>query len=111
MITTRDDNQQKTDEKYIVETTVQLQNGTTNDVLELFKSTNPELVKDQPDWISASFSSVEEEDVVVVRAEWKSKKSYLEFSNSDKFKNTMSKFRKYFAEKPTVTITRVLFEM
>lgn len=98
-------------EKYVVETTVRLKDRTANKVLELFKSTNPELVSNESDWIRASFSFNEEFNIVVVHAEWKTKESYLNFSNSAKFKETMSKFRKYFKQKPEVTITKVLFEM
>lgn len=98
-------------DRYIVETTVQLKKGVTDEVLELFKSTNPELVRNESDWITASFSSISDEDLVIVRAEWKSKEAYLKFSSSDKFKKTMSEFSKYFEGKPRVTIAKVLFEM
>lgn len=104
-------NQMKTTDRYIVETTVNLHEGKINEVLELFKSTNPQLVRDESDWIKASFSSVEEKDVVIVRAEWKSKASYLRFSNSKKFKAMMRQFGKYFIDKPKVTISKILFEM
>ena len=98
-------------DRYIVETTVNLQEGKTNEVLELFKSTNPQLISDESDWIRASFSSVEEKDIVIVRAEWKSQDSYLKFSNSEKFKLTMEQFGKYFVGKPNVAISKILFEM
>jgi heme-degrading monooxygenase HmoA len=78
--------------RYIIETKAPLQEGKTNDVLELFKSTNPQLVSDESDWIRASFSKVEEKNMVIVRAEWSSKESYLKFSGSDKFKETMGQF-------------------
>ena len=97
--------------RYIVQTTVNLQEGKTKEVLELFKATNPQLVSDEPDWIKASFSSVEEKDIVIVRAEWKRKESYLKFSNSEKFKMTMGQFGKYFVGKPKVMISKILFEM
>lgn len=97
--------------RYIVETTVNLQEGKTKEVLEFFKSTNSQLVSDESDWIKASFSSVEEKDIVIVRAEWKSKASYLKFSNSEKFKVTMRQFGTYFVGKPKVTISKILFEM
>ena len=95
---------------YIVETTVQLQPGKIHEVLELFKVTNPELVRKQSDWVSASFSKLEEKDIVIVRAEWKNKASYLKFAQSEKFKKAMGQFNPYFIEKPKVTITKVLFE-
>lgn len=98
-------------EKYVVETRVQLKEGSVSKVLELFKSTNPELVSSERDWIRASFASNDELNIVVVRAEWKNKESYLTFSNSSKFKETMRQFGQYFEEKPQVTITKVLFEM
>jgi heme-degrading monooxygenase HmoA len=98
-------------DRYIIETIVNLKEGKTKEVLELFKSTNPQLVSDEPDWIKASFSSVEEKDIVIVRAVWKSKESYLKFSNSEKFKVTMREFGKYFVGKPKVTFTKILFEM
>jgi len=98
-------------DRFIIETIVQLQQGKTNQVLELFKSTNPDLVRGESDWIMASFSAVEGKDMVIVRAEWKSKTSYLKFSNSEKFKKTMAQFGKYFLGKPKVTISKVLFEM
>ena len=98
-------------DRYIVETTVNLVEGKTNEVLELFQSTNPQLVSDEPDWIKASFSSVEEKDIVIVRAQWKSKESYLKFSNSEKFKVTMGQFGKHFVGKPKVRISKILFEM
>jgi len=98
-------------DRYIVETTVNLKEGKTNEVLELFISTNPQLISDESDWIRASFSSVEEKDIVIVRAEWKSQDSYLKFSNSEKFKLTMEQFGKYFVGKPKVAISKILFEM
>lgn len=106
-----EDNHMNNTDKYIIQTTVYLQQGKTDEVLDLFKSTNPQLVSDQSDWIRATFSSVEERDIVIVNAEWKSKESYLNFSNSDKFKETMGQFGTYFKEKPKVKITKVLFEM
>ena len=96
---------------YIVQTTVNLQEGKTHEVLELFKSTNPKLVSGESDWIRASFSSVEGKNIVIVREEWKSKESYLKFSNSEKFKAIMGQFGKYFAGKPEVAISKILFEM
>lgn len=96
---------------YIVETLVQIQPNKTNEVLELFKSTNPELVKNEKDWICASFSILEEKNTVIVQARWKEKDSYFKFSGSEKFKNTMKQFSPYFTSKPEVTISKVLFEM
>jgi quinol monooxygenase YgiN len=98
-------------DRYIIETEVQLLEGKTDEVLALFKSTNPELVSGESDWIRASFSAVEGADIIIVRAEWKSKASYTKFSSSARFKEIMGEFGKYFKAKPEVTITKVLFEM
>ena len=98
-------------DRYIVETTVHLQPGKTKEVLELFISTNPALVAGEKDWIRASISAVDDEDIIIVRADWKSKTSYLNFSNSSKFKETMGQFGKFFAGQPQVVISKVLFEM
>ena len=97
--------------KYIIQTTAKLKDGTTNDVLELFHSTNPELVKDEPDWVKASVAAIEEENVGIVRAEWTSQESYLKFAASEKFRTTMERFGTYFVGQPKVTISRILFEM
>ncbi len=98
-------------DRYIIETSVQLQEGKTDEVLALFKSTNPALVSGESDWLCASFSAVDGADIIIVRAEWKSKESYLKFSKSQRFKETMVQFGKYFSGKPDVTITKVLFDM
>ena len=98
-------------DKFVVETTVRVTEGKTQEVLELFKSTNPVLVSEEPDWIQASFSFIEDINIVIVRAEWKSKESYIKFSDSDKYKETMGQFGKYFIGKPNVMISKVLFEM
>ena len=97
--------------KYIVTTKVQIKSGEIDNVLELFKDTNPELVKDQSDWVKAIFSKNEESNSVVVQAYWKNKESYLKFSKSDKFQKTMQNFGKYFNSKPQVEINEILFEM
>ena len=99
------------DPRYIIETKVPIKPGKIDQVLDLFKATNPDLVSNESDWIRASFSSNEEDNLVIVRAEWKNQDSYIKFSSSEKFKTTMSQFAPFFAGKPEVSITKVLFEM
>jgi len=77
----------KNDAKYIVTTKVEIKPGEVNDVLELFKATNPELVKNEGDWIKAVFSKNVGKSSVMVQAYWKSKEAYLKFSKSDKFQH------------------------
>jgi len=97
--------------KYIVTTRVQIKDGEIDKVLELFKDTNPELVKDQTDWVKAVFSKNEETNTVVVQAYWKKKESYLNFSSSPDFQKTMKEFGQYFMGRPDIEINEILFEM
>lgn len=60
---------------YLVTTRVKIKPGTVDAVLGLFKKTNPGLVKDQEDWVKASFSYNKEKSVVIVNATWKNKES------------------------------------
>ena len=104
-------NDKMNESKYIVTTKVQIKPGEINNVLELFKNTNPDLVKDQSDWVKAVFSKNEASSFVKVQAYWKNKESYIKFSSSDKFQNTMQRFGKYFNGKPEVDINEILFVM
>jgi len=104
-------NPDQTASKYIVTTKVQIKSGEIDKVLQLFKETNPDLVKDQSDWVKAVFSKNEKASTVMVQAYWKSKASYLKFSASSEFQNTMKGFRQYFNGKPDVEINEILFEM
>ena len=97
--------------KYLVTTKVPIKDGEIEEVLQLFKDTNPELVKDQTDWVKAVFSKNEETSTVMVQAYWKSKAAYLAFSKSKKFQETMKRFGKHFKGKPEVEINEILFQM
>jgi heme-degrading monooxygenase HmoA len=96
---------------YVAMTRVQLKPGSIDEVLRLFKETNPPLVKGQEDWIEAKFTANYEEDEVVVLAFWRDDNSYREFSSSDSFRQVMSQFAPYFSSPPKVTINKVLLEM
>jgi len=96
---------------FLVTTQVAIKDGNINEVLNLFKETNPGLVRDQKDWIKAVFSVNESTNKVMVQAYWKSKEAYQNFSNSDDFLQTMKKFSPYFIEKPNIQINKILFEM
>ena len=104
-------NQDQENPKYIVTTKVQIKNGEIEKVLELFKDTNPKLVKNQTDWVKAVFSKNDKSNTVMVQAYWKSEKSYLNFSRSSEFQNTMKGFGQYFIGKPNIEISEILFEM
>ena len=96
---------------YVVITTVQLKPGKIDEVRDLFKKTNPDLVKDQTDWVEAKFTADRDEDQVTVLAFWRDAESYKTFSASESFKQVMSQFGPYFAGLPQVTINEILFEM
>ncbi len=96
---------------YLVTTSVVIKEGKIDEVLNLFKQTNPDLVKDQVDWEKAIFSINREKNLVMVFAYWKNKGSYLSFRQSQNFQNTMAKFETYFDSKPIVEINEILFEM
>lgn len=96
---------------YVVITTVQLKAGKIDQVRDLFEKTNPDLVKDQPNWVEAKFSANREAERVTVLAFWRDADAYREFSASDEFKQVMSQFGPYFARAPQVTINEILFEM
>ena len=104
-------NANHTESKYLVATKVSIKEGATEQVLALFKATNPGLVKDQSDWVKAVFSKNAETNTVMVQAYWKDKESYLKFSQSKGFKETMKGFGKYFNGKPEVKINEILFQM
>ena len=96
---------------YVVMTTVQLKSGKIDEVRDLFEKTNPDLVKDQTDWVKAKFTANRETNQVTVLAFWRNPSSYKTFSSSDNFKQVMSQFAPYFAGPPQITIHEVLFEM
>jgi len=97
--------------KFIVTTTVEIQAGKIDNVLQLFKETNPALVQEQDDWVKAVFSKSDESNSVMVQAYWKNKASYIKFKESEKYKSVMKDFGQYFAEKPNVKFNEILFEM
>jgi heme-degrading monooxygenase HmoA len=96
---------------FVVITTVRLNSGKIDEVRDLFQKTNPDLVKDQPDWIEAKFTANREKNEVTVLAFWRNAGSYENFSASENFKQVMSQFGPYFAGPPQVSINEVLFEM
>lgn len=79
--------------------------------MNTFEKTNPDLVKDQTDWVKAKFTANRAEDQVTVLAFWRDANSYKTFSASKGFKQVMSQFGPYFIGPPQVTINEILFEM
>ena len=101
----------KSSSNYLVSTKVRVKVGEIEHVLKLFRETNPSLVKGEDDWIKAVFSKHEETNTLMVLAYWRSKESYLIFSRSKQFRETVQKFALYFVEEPTTEVSEILFEM
>lgn len=96
---------------YVVMTKVKLRDGTHAQCAELFRDTNPALVKSEPDWLSAKMLFDQGTNTVTVLANWKSISSYQAFSSSSEFRSTMQQFGVFFAGKPEITTHEVLVEM
>lgn len=96
---------------YVVITTVQLKPGKIDEVRILFEKSNPELVKDQADWLEAKFTANRELEQVTVLAFWRDADAYRAFSASKPFQAAMTQFGPYFAGPPQISINEVLFEM
>jgi heme-degrading monooxygenase HmoA len=96
---------------YVAFTDVQLQPDRIDTVRELFEETNPGLVADQDDWISAKFTADYDTDRVTVMAFWRDANAYRSFSESKHFRKVMSQFAPHFAAPPEVRIHEVLYEM
>ena len=95
----------------IVTTKIRIKPGKTEEVLQLFKETNPGLVEDQEDWVKAVFTANQRKNTVVVHAWWKEAESYFSFSDTEMFQNTMLGFAEYFDGEPEVDVHEILFEM
>ena len=96
---------------HIVMTRVKLRDGTSGQCAELFRSTNPDLVKDEQDWLGAKMLFDSESSTVTVLASWKNKESYKALSATPKFQATMQEFARFFASPPEITTHDLLVEM
>lgn len=61
---------------FVVMTRVEIRQGTSDQCAELFRNTNPELVKDEVDWCGAQMMFDRETSTVTVLATWKNAQSY-----------------------------------
>lgn len=96
---------------FVVMTRVKLREGTSDQVAEMFRNTNPELVKDELDWLSAQMIFDSQSSTVTVLASWKNAKSYQALNATPKFQSTMRKFSEFFAGPPEITTNELLVEM
>jgi heme-degrading monooxygenase HmoA len=96
---------------YAVITTVGLQPDRIDDVREVYRRTNPDLVASQEDWVSAVFAADRKNDTITVIARWKSAESYKEFADGQEYRSAMGELARYFRGKPSVEINEILVEV
>ncbi len=96
---------------FIVSTRVKLKPGRSQEVAALFRESNPDLVKGQPDWLGAKMIFDPETDVITVLATWRDAAAYQEFSGSEQFQSAMGAFRQHFSGPPEISLNQVLVEM
>ncbi|MFK7805410.1 MAG: putative quinol monooxygenase [Anaerolineae bacterium] len=97
--------------KFIAITKATAKPGHLDPVAQLFAETNPDLVKDQPDWLEAVFSADPVTNEITVLAFWASDESYRLFSSSPAFRSTMGQFAQHLAGPPVVSVSSVLVGM
>jgi len=96
---------------FIVMTRVRLKPGTEAECAEIFRRTNPALVRGQPDWLGAQMLFDPATETVTVLATWADKDAYKAFSATSEFQAKMGLFAPHFAGPPEVTINQLLVEM
>jgi len=96
---------------YAVMTRVQVEEGSIDELAELFDATNRELVADHDDWLGAWFTADRAAGEVTVIARWRKADSYERLRNSSEFQSTMAQFARRFVGPPTVSVNEILVEM
>lgn len=95
----------------MVITKVKLKPGSTEACAQLFRETNPDLVRNQPDWLGARMAVDREKDTVTVMASWRNVASYEALSKSEPIQATMGRFAQLFASPPEVTVNDLVVDM
>jgi len=95
----------------LIITRVKLKPDSTAAVVQLFTETNPDLVRDEPDWLGARMLVDQKSDTVTVIASWQNVASYHALNSSEAFQAAMGQFAQYFASPPEITINDVLVDM
>ena len=95
----------------VVITRVRVEDGSIDELAELFDTTNRELVAEHDDWIGAWFTADRENNEVTVIARWKDPASYQRLRASEEFAATMARFAARFVDPPEVSINQLLVEM
>ena len=95
----------------LVITTVPVEEGSVDELAELFDDTNRDLVKAHEQWLGATFTADRSTNTVTVIARWRSAEGYEALRGSDEYAKTMSRFAPRFTGLPSITINEVLVEM
>lgn len=96
---------------HMVMTKVRLKPGSTGACIMLFHATNPDLVRNEPDWLGARMVVDRENDTATVMATWRNIASYKAFSKSEPFLAAMGRFGPLFASPPEVTMHDLVVDM
>jgi heme-degrading monooxygenase HmoA len=96
---------------FAIMTEVDLKPGAGPDIAALFETTNPDLVRAQPDWLGAEMLLDEEAERVVVIARWRDPGAHRAMAETPAFKDTMQRFAAHFAGPPRVRVFKCAVTM
>jgi quinol monooxygenase YgiN len=96
---------------FAVLTRVKVEEGSIDDLAQLFDETNRALVADHDDWLGAWFTANRDASEVTVIARWRDASSYTRLRESAEFQATMAQFARKFTAPPDVSINELLVEM
>ncbi len=96
---------------FVVMTRVKLREGTAATCADLFRRTNPELVKNERNWLGAKMLFDSENSTVTVLASWSDVSSYKAMSARPEFQSTMRAFGELFAGEPEISTNELLVDM
>lgn len=95
----------------MVITKVKLKPGSIDACAQLFRETNPDLVRNEPDWLGARMVVDRDNDTVTVMATWRTVASYEAFSKAQSFQATIGRFQQLFASPPDITVNDLVVDM
>ena len=96
---------------FVVMTRVKLREGMADRCADLFRQTNPDLVKNEKNWLGAKMLFDHDSSTVTVLASWNDIASYNAMSARPEFQNTMKSFGELFAGKPEISTHELLVDM
>lgn len=96
---------------FAVLTRVKVEEGSIDELAQLFDATNRALVAGHDDWLGAWFTANRDTNEVTVIARWRDAASYERLRASDSYQATMARFARKFLGPPEVSINEVLVEM